>query len=178
MPFKVTFPDLGDYQRKWRRYSVDKNLKDDWLVRLNNLHLFYVTSVCEGHYTCDDAYPGIALFAKREVFDRLEKLFVDREWLSSVFDGIVESDTRFAFSNTVGVSNDPNSIMVHNSFTPIKLSFTRNDPRESLLLDDKTSEWFDASVRSIERIDDILHAKLATESPVVNTGSTGVNNDR
>ena len=177
MPFKVIFPDLGDYQRNWRRYGVDKNLKDDWLVRLNNLHLFDVTNVCEGHSTCDDAYPRIVLLAKRDVLDRLEKLFVDRKWLSSVFAGIVASDTQFAFSNTVGVSNDPNSIMVHNSFTPIKLSFTRNDPRESLLLDDKTSDWFDASVRSIERIDEILHARLAIEAPEVNTGSTGVNND-
>ena len=132
MPFKVIFPNLGDYQRKWRRYSVDKNLKDDWLIRLNNLYLFGVTNICEGHSTCDDAYPCIVLLAKCDVFDRLAKLFDDRKWLSSIFDGIVVSDTRFSLSNTVGVSNDPNSIMVHNSFTPIKLSFTRNDPRAAL----------------------------------------------
>jgi len=160
MATRIIYPALEDYQRKWRVYRVDKNLKDDWLVRLNNLKLFYVTSVCEGHFTCDDNYPTIVLFAKRDFIDSLKELFADKELLFSIFDGNFASDTEFTFSYTLGVSTNPNSIISATSCTPIKFSLHSKDPRESLLLDDKTSEWFEASVISIERIDEALYGRL------------------
>lgn len=161
MATKIIYPALENYQRNWRGYRVDKNLKDDWLIRLNNLHLFNVINVCEGHFTCEDDTPQIILLAKHDFFDKLKNIFVEREWLLSIFDEFVASDTRWKFSHThtIGVSNDPNSIMNNPDFR-IKMSLVRNDPRESLILDNKTSEWFEASVNSIERIDEALYAKL------------------
>ena len=145
MATRIIYPALEDYQREWRHYRVDKNLKDDWLVRLNNLRLFYVTSVCEGHFTCDDNYPTIVLYAKRDFIDSLKELFVDKELLFSIFDGNFASDTEFTFSYTLGVSTNPSSIIFAADFTPIKFSLHSKELRESLLFDDKTSEWFDAS---------------------------------
>ncbi|MBV5326628.1 MAG: hypothetical protein JZU65_03175, partial [Chlorobium sp.] len=89
MATKIIYPALEDYQRDWRTYRVDKNLKDAWLTRLNNLNLFYVTNVCEGHHTCVDEYPRIALMGKSDFVGKLERLFVHREILFSMLNGSI-----------------------------------------------------------------------------------------
>lgn len=160
MAFKLIYPGLEDYQRMWQNYRVDKHLKDEWLVRLNNLELFYVTNVCEGHFTCEDKCPRIALMGKRAAVEMLGSLLDDREALFSILNSNLASDTLFDFSYTTGISNDPLSRSNSSVFTPIKFSLTRTFPRGSLVFDPKTSEWFDLSVSSIERIDKDLSGIL------------------
>jgi cation transport regulator ChaC len=36
-------------KRLWRAYQVDEGLENDWLYRLNALHVFELTSICQGH---------------------------------------------------------------------------------------------------------------------------------
>ncbi len=160
MAFKFIHPGLDDYQRKWRNYSVDKNLKNDWLIRLNNLKLLYVTNVCEGHFTCEDTYPRIALMGKRTSAEKLGSLLDNREALISIFDCHIGVDTHFDFSYTIGISNDPHSRSNSSAFTPIKLSLTRTFPRGSLFFDQTTSDWFDRSVSSLEAIDHTMSSML------------------
>jgi hypothetical protein len=38
-----------DYERPWRDFCVDKNLQDGWLERLNDLQVFNLVNICEGH---------------------------------------------------------------------------------------------------------------------------------
>lgn len=161
MATRIIYPTLENHQRKWLIYNVDKNLNDDWLVRLNNLTLFYVTNVCEGHHTCLDEYPRIALMCKTNFVIQLERLFVDREMIFSVLSSIIAPDTLFEFSHTTDVSNDPHSKSNCSAFTPIKLSLTRKNPRTSLIFDEQTSSWFDASVSALEYIDMVLFAKCS-----------------
>lgn len=45
------------HERRWRNRCVDKGLKDEWLERLNELTLFDLISVCEGHATEPEGHP-------------------------------------------------------------------------------------------------------------------------
>jgi len=38
-----------EHERPWRGRFVDRNLHDDWLMRLNSLAAFDLFSICEGH---------------------------------------------------------------------------------------------------------------------------------
>jgi hypothetical protein len=38
-----------NFEREWNGFCVDKNLKDEWLVPLNELSAFNLISICEGH---------------------------------------------------------------------------------------------------------------------------------
>ncbi len=157
MAIRIIYPALESYQRTWRDYLVDKNLRDDWLVRLNELNLFVPTNVCEGHFSCDDQYPLIVLLSAADVIAGLEKLFEDCDGLRSVFDGLVPTDTEYKFSRTTGISNDPD---VFFNITRIKLSLCRNVPRESMNFDRATFRWFEAAVSSIEKIDEVLRKHI------------------
>lgn len=149
MAVRIIYPALENYQRMWQNYRVDKHLKDDWLVRLNNLELFNVINVCEGHFTCEDQHPLIVLLGKSHVVDKLVNLLANKESLSQTFDGIITADTQYKFSYTNGISNDAEGWPIY----MVKLSLVRNLPRESLIFDQITSEWFDVSVRALEKID-------------------------
>ena len=45
-------------EREWRGLCVDKNLDAEWFEQLNNLRLFDMISVCEGHFSNDDSCSG------------------------------------------------------------------------------------------------------------------------
>lgn len=153
MATRIIYPALENYQRNWRNYQVDKNLNNDWLIRLNSLRLFNVINVCEGHYTCDDQYPMIVLLGKSDAVGRLGSLILERESLLLIFNEVVADNTTFNFSHTVGISNNPQSYF---NGSNVKMSLSRKNPRMSLDFDSDTFEWFETSVCSIERIDELL----------------------
>lgn len=41
--------ECKSYQRHWRDWTVDRNLEDIWLARLNSLETLDLVSICEGH---------------------------------------------------------------------------------------------------------------------------------
>jgi hypothetical protein len=49
LPKKTSRRECRDHEREWRGFCVDRNLEDDWLVRLNDLAAFDLISICEGH---------------------------------------------------------------------------------------------------------------------------------
>ena len=49
LPKKTLRRKCRDHEREWCGFCVDKNLEDDWLARLNNLAVFDLISICEGH---------------------------------------------------------------------------------------------------------------------------------
>ena len=49
IPAQDSPTDSHPGRRPWRHYSVDINLKDEWLEALNSLTVFDLTSICEGH---------------------------------------------------------------------------------------------------------------------------------
>ena len=50
LPKKTSRRKCRDHEREWQGFCVDKNLKDDWLERLNGLQVFHLISICEGHH--------------------------------------------------------------------------------------------------------------------------------
>ena len=52
--------------RKWHDYDVDFNLKDEWLIALNNVPGFDLISICEGHEGEDNAHFNLRANSKIE----------------------------------------------------------------------------------------------------------------
>jgi len=63
------------HERLWKDRCVDKNLKDEWLIRLNALQAFNLVSICEGHDSPARRPPHIHLRLKEEYFP-----IVSDEW--------------------------------------------------------------------------------------------------
>jgi hypothetical protein len=49
LPKKTSRRKCRNHEREWRGFCVDRNLEDEWLVRLNDLASFDLISICEGH---------------------------------------------------------------------------------------------------------------------------------
>lgn len=61
-----------EHQRLWLDKYVDKNLKDEWLERLNNLKTLNLISICEGHTDHPKHYyPRMNLRIKAELLGHL-----------------------------------------------------------------------------------------------------------
>ncbi|HIJ96576.1 MAG TPA: hypothetical protein HPP94_12720 [Desulfuromonadales bacterium] len=151
MATKIIYPALSNYQRKWLDYSVDKNLQDEWLVRLNSLKIFYPTNVCEGHATCDDAYPHIVLLSRADYLDRIDNLIRNIELTKHIRSCLPES-TVFKLSSLFAITNEPDT---HFGDHIVKLSLSRETPRESLDFFEQDANWFELVVSSAEQIDKI-----------------------
>lgn len=148
MAVRITYPALENYTRDWGSFSVDKNLQDDWLIRLNKLKCFYVMGICEGHFSCDDNTALIVLGAKNSYRENLI-LGIERasELLKKYRDGSSQYSAKVIFDFP---SKFPERTPTGWLFT---LSFACSKERTSLKMDKQTEEWFVCTVQSIEKID-------------------------
>jgi hypothetical protein len=60
-----------EYEREWNSYCVDKNLEDEWLIRLNDLEAFRLISICMGHSGCQTELAKAAPHIKPKPKERL-----------------------------------------------------------------------------------------------------------
>jgi hypothetical protein len=49
LPRKTPRRKCAKYEREWNGFCVDRNVEDNWLLRLNSLKSFNLISICEGH---------------------------------------------------------------------------------------------------------------------------------
>jgi len=148
MAVRVIHPALENYTREWATFSVDKNLQDDWLTRLNSLQCFELMGICEGHFSCDDDVAHIVLQA-RNIYK--EKLIFEVvkvvELLKEYRDVASQYSAKAIFDLPSKFSKQTPSEWL---FT---LSFACLKERTSLDMDKQTEEWFVSTVQNIEKID-------------------------
>lgn len=152
-----------DYEREWNGLCVDKNLENDWLVRLNNLQCFRPISICEGHawrkVGSTRTYPHVKLRLQEQFlsgiagqWDRLKPVISDE--LPRLFqpaDTYVEVDLRFRLR--WGGSRFPYrehlSVRIHG-----------RQAKASKKMDATTYAWFEQTVRRIEKLDSTVAAQI------------------
>ncbi|MBU2444063.1 MAG: hypothetical protein KJ666_00625 [Bacteroidetes bacterium] len=162
-----TYPHFEAHERLWKRYRVDKNLKDEWLEKLNSFRTLELISICEGHA---DAKPNSLRQYSHVHFDLSKKLFsyfdsTNKNWKNIIKNKI---DTIFDIPN--------NSLNFSHNFSIRKFDHTsakdsvilfklrHSKKRESLDLDLKTTEWFENVIIHCQSFDNYL-SKLCT--PVI-----------
>jgi len=148
-----------DYERIWNDRCVDKNLKDDWLLRLNNLNCFDLKSICEGHSNQGSRRlrrtANINLQIKSIYFEKIAckwekyKLSV-RNNIQNILDA---DNTRYELELKYSCRKFRNRIStIENLTLRINCTFQRNSKK----LDNITSTWFDKIVPQIEKFDSFL----------------------
>jgi len=148
MAVRVFHSAIENYTRSWGPFTVDKNLQNDWLVRLNRLQCLDLIGICEGHYSCDDVFSSIVLKAK----DRYKKKLITEIELVGKFLGFC----RYAHTRCSAKAYFEIPDRFHQDsgrewmFT---ISLTSLNERKSLDMDVETEGWFCRSVEDIERID-------------------------
>lgn len=148
MAVRITYPALENYTRDWGAFSVDKNLQDDWLIRLNTLQCFELMGICEGHFSCDDDVANIVLQAKNMY---REKLINGAEQVGKLLKKYRDTSSRYSAKAIFDLpSKHPQQTSTGWLFT---ISLTCLHERISFEMDSQTEEWFVRAVQDIESID-------------------------
>lgn len=151
-----------EYERRWNGRWVDKNLENEWLIRLNQLNTLKLTSICEGHFNSPRNsvrnFPHIILRVKEpwlspfvyrwhelkaEIFQKIETIF-DHS-LANIF---LELEVRFSYRITPRRSSDEENVVIR---------ITRITPRVSTEMDKETFAWFEEIIKKIENFDQFIH---------------------
>jgi hypothetical protein len=147
-----------EHEREWNGLCVDKNLEDDWLVRLNNLETFSLISICEGHCSRQTDHSRTSPHIKL----RLKEQFlpgIARRWDENKMAVVSQVNKRFDTGDT---------------FVNLELKFKlrsgagRMTYQEDLILqihsrrarigeemDIDTRDWFERCVSEIESLDSL-----------------------
>lgn len=155
MPTRTEANILKNYQRKWREYSVDKNLRDDWLERINSLKILEVLSICEGHYTFDQTHSWIKFCVKDDFYEKFVNYFQDEIVLLDTLNNYISSEICYYCEIIKGISNDTKSSNF-GIIKEVKMSFVSNRPRMSADFTDIDFSWFENTVLTVEKIDGAL----------------------
>jgi hypothetical protein len=148
-----------EHEREWRGYCVDHNLEDHWLEQLNELEVFDLISICEGHVTnhrnSPNGRPHVNLRIKRTY-----KSAVINSWaaLHARLDQMVQEcfnpeSTQYEFELRLGTRSTRNGQRRREDFVVKLRSTTRrftDGPEESL------SNWYSEIVPSIRKFDQLL----------------------
>ena len=158
LPRRTPRRKCSEREREWNGFCVDKNLEDDWLMRLNNLHAFTLISICEGH--CDQAElsrrcPHIKLRLKEHLLPNVARLWDEHKMtvlteVNRLFQTgatFVNLELQFKLRSGTGrLTYDENMVIrVHG-----RRARTAED------IDAPTCEWFRQSVGQVEEIDSLI----------------------
>jgi hypothetical protein len=156
LPRRTSRRKCRDYEREWEGFCVDRNLEDDWLVRLNGLETLTLISICEGH--CDrraersrtpphiklrlreHLLPGIARHwdeQKMAIVSEVNRLF-------QTGDTYVNMELKFKLRSGTGR-------LVYREDLVVRIS--SRQARTSEEMDARTYDWFQRSVTAIEELD-------------------------
>lgn len=141
-----------EHERLWRDRCVDKNLKDDWLERLNTLQSFELISICEGHL---DRRPHINLRLRPDLIAALANDWHAyqakfQEGISNIFRYPLTSasfELRYRYSTRGGRSHYREDAVLK-----IEALRERSSRNEELNQD----EWFMANVQASEDFDKFI----------------------
>jgi len=160
--------ECRDYERQWNDFCVDKNLKDDWLVRLNSLKCLQLISICEGHLVqkarSSRTFPHIKLRAQELLlsgiagrWDHLRPV-ISNELHNRFQDGdtYLELELMFRFRWSRG------RFPYRENFT-VRIHSQR--ARTSREMDTLTDTWFEQTIHRIEELDNLLFAFCQRAGP-------------
>jgi hypothetical protein len=144
---------------------VDKNLKDDWLVRLNSLKCLQLISMCEGHSDqktgSTKTFPHIKLRLQEQFlssiashWDQLRPVLShELHRLFHPTDEYLELELKFRFR--WGRARFPYrenlTVRIHN-----------RQSRTSEEMDARAYEWFEQTVNRIEKLDSVIANQLCS----------------
>ena len=165
LPRRTSRRQCSEQEREWRGFCVDKNLEDDWLVRLNGLNAFNLISICEGHCHQTETSkksPHIKLRLKEHLLPN-----VARRWDEHKMAVLTEVSHLFETGDTYVNLELQCKLRLGTG----RLTYQENmvmrvhgrRARTSQEIDALTCDWFRQSVSQIEEIDSLV-ARLWDES--------------
>jgi hypothetical protein len=144
------------FERRWRNFCVDKNLKDDWLERLNSLRSFDLISICEGHPD-EPSYPHRRLpHINLRLKDGLAELLLP-SWISEKFNFgsvLARSFTNGHTSAQFELRSGFTARQQKSEFE--ELGLLKLSPRVDILNFDRDQfevRWFEQNICSVEEFD-------------------------
>ena len=147
-----------DYERLWEGHCVDKELKDEWLVALNELTHFRLNSICVGHEKrrgIAETNPAICIEMRMD--HRFPKRFNSQSgvqpYLDKVHNHLIELFPSDVFDTNYQINFEITSnskIVILDRFL-IRVNSVKSfrNPLE----EGKREEWFDSAVNKIKEID-------------------------
>lgn len=151
--------DCRPFERRWRNYCVDRNLKDDWLERLNGLKIFDLISICEGHEDEADIVarrlPHFNLRVRENMIGMLDRRWgSDRERIGQALDAAFEN--RFVSAKFEIRSG---FIKERRTIDPQDIALLKIGPAVDVLDFDRIyygAEWFEENIAAAEAFDQFL----------------------
>jgi hypothetical protein len=156
---KTSRRQCREYEREWNGYCVDKNLEDDWLIRLNDLAAFGLISICEGHSGRQTepakTAPHIKLRLKEHLLPGIARRWDEHKMsIVSEVNGLFQgSDTyvglelKFKLRSRTGRLNYEESLMV---------GIHGRQGRTLEEMDTETRDWFQQSIGRVEALDRLV----------------------
>ena len=156
LPRKTPRRKCRDYEREWNGFCVDRNLEDDWLERLNDLEVFSLISICEGH--CDRQTepsrtpPHVKLRLRENLLPNIASRWDEHKMaivsevnrLFQTGDTYVNLELKFKLRSGTGRLNYQEDLIVRVHSRQARIS-------EEIEAD--THDWFQRSVSRIEELD-------------------------
>jgi hypothetical protein len=149
-----------EHEREWNGLCVDRNLQDDWLVRLNQLGAFDVVSVCEGH--CDRSRepsttcPHIKLRLKDAILASSGCLWDEHkmEVVSALGSLFSSADTHANVELKFKARSGRGRLVYQEEL--VARVHGRN-PRRTAEMDGATCEWFERNLGLVEDLDRLVN---------------------
>lgn len=145
---RTTRRPCRDHERLWGERYVDKDLKDDWLERLNRLNNFDLISICQGHNgsTRSRQLPGLNVRVKQEQRRQFGPEVCLRAF-EQVLDQLPADDTRATCERKIKKSNQGRS---HDDLVLMVdyLQTGRGGISEKI-----REDWFERTIQAIENAD-------------------------
>jgi len=148
-----------EHEREWNGFCVDKNLKDEWLARLNDLQALELISICEGHSARqtgssrrsphiklrlkDPLLPGVARHWDEHKMAILEKVNA----LFQTGSTYVHLELKFKLRSTTSRLNYEENLLVR---------IHARQPKVAKEMDPVTCDWFEQSVDRVEELDSLI----------------------
>ena len=159
LPRRTSRRACKGHEREWNGFCVDKNLEDEWLVRLNDLMAFGLISICEGHCNrrarSSGSPPHIKLRLKETLLPHVSQRWDESKMkiVSGVNRLFQTGDTyvnlELKFKLRLGTSR-----LVYREELVVRIH--RRHARTSKEMDPETRGWFQRSVDRIEKLDSLI----------------------
>jgi len=152
-----------DYEREWNGLCVDKNLENDWLMRLNSLQCLRPISICEGHLNqkpgSAQTFPHVKLRLKEQFlpgvashWEQLRSVLSNElHQLLHTADTSLELELKFRFR--WGGSRFP-----YRENLTVRIHCRQ--ARRTEKMDDLTYAWFEQTLDRIEVLDSLIGHQL------------------
>lgn len=157
-------PQCRQHQRRWRDYNVDKNLKDEWLERLNDLKAFDLRSICEGHpngrYLTYRSFSHITLVLNDDLTELLTS-----DWYTyqeKVKEGVDRLSSHPLTSTIIELNYEYRK--GDDSYSEYLRLNLDTLPKKICLSEINRDEWFTSNVQAVEEFDSFIYDLLAPKA--------------